>query len=323
MNAVIPTAGGGPEVLDLRQVNVSTPQAGEVLIRVAFAGINRHDVGQRKRGHPPAGATPILGLEVAGEVVAIGPGVAQDLLGRRVCALVNGGGYADYCLAEAALCLDVPAGMPLEHAAAVPEGLFTFWFNVVTLGGLTAGKWLLVHGGSSGVGSLGIQVAKWLGARVITTSGTEEKCRACLALGADHALNYRTADFEAEAMKFTDGRGVDVILDMVGGLYAQKNVDTLAMDGHLVHLTHANGPEFKVALSSIIRKRAVVTGSLMRGLESDKKHALARELRESVWPDVAGRIKPLVHSVYPLAEVRAAHALMDSGEQSGKVLLRP
>jgi NADPH:quinone reductase len=322
MRAVVPVAGGGPDVLELQQHEVPAARAGELLIAVAFAGINRHDVGQRRRGHPPPGATPVLGLEVAGTVVAVGEGVPAELLGRRVCALVNGGGYADYCIAEAAHTLEVPADMPLDTAAGVPEALFTFWFNVVRLCRLQAGDWLLIHGGSSGVGSVGIQLARLVGASVITTSGSDAKAALCASLGADHALNYKAVDFEAEAKRLTGGRGVDVILDMVGGLYAQKNVDTLAMDGRLVHLTDANTPEFKVALNSIIRKRAVVTGSLMRGLEAPIKRSLADELRASVWPAFAPRFKPLVHSVHPLAEARQAHELMDSGEQAGKLLLR-
>jgi len=291
-----------------------------VLIQVAYAGVNRHDCTQRKRGTPPPGATDVFGLEVSGTIVAASADVPGTRIGQRVCALINGGGYADYCVAEAALALEYPASLSEAEAAALPEALFTFWFNVFELGGLKADQWLLVHGGTSGVASLGIQVAKALGARVAVTAGTEAKCTACRKLGADLVINYRESDF-VEAMKQLGG--ANVILDQVGGLYAQRNIDALAMDGKLMHLTSAQTPTFSATLESISRKRAVVTSSMMRPLELPRKIAVARQLLDQVWPLLGKGIRPLIDSIHTLEEAALAHARMDSGVHAGKILLRP
>lgn len=320
IRAVAPTGPGGPEVLQLQERPLPPLASGQVLIQVAYAGVNRHDCTQRKRGTPPPGATDVFGLEVSGTIVAASADVPGTRIGQRVCALINGGGYADYCVAEAALALEYPAGLSEAEAAALPEALFTFWFNVFELGGLKADQWLLVHGGTSGVASLGIQVAKALGARVAVTAGTEAKCTACRKLGADLVINYRESDF-VETMKQVGG--ANVILDQVGGLYAQRNIDALAMDGKLVHLTSAQTPTFSATLESISRKRAVVTSSMMRPLELPRKIAVARQLLDQVWPLLGKGIRPLIDSIHTLEEAALAHARMDSGVHAGKILLRP
>ena len=320
IRAVAPTGPGGPEVLQLQERPLPPLASGQVLIKVAYAGVNRHDCTQRKRGTPPPGATDVFGLEVSGTIVAASADVSGTRIGQRVCALINGGGYADYCVAEAALALEYPASLSEAEAAALPEALFTFWFNVFELGGLKADQWLLVHGGTSGVASLGIQVAKTLGARVAVTGGTEAKCTACRKLGADLVINYRESDF-VEAMKQVGG--ANVILDQVGGLYAQRNIDALAMDGKLVHLTSAQTPTFSATLESISRKRAVVTSSMMRPLELPRKIAVARQLLDQVWPLLGKGIRPLIDSIHTLEEAALAHARMDSGVHAGKILLRP
>ena len=320
IRAVAPTGPGGPEVLQLQERPLPPLASGQVLIKVAYAGVNRHDCTQRKRGTPPPGATDVFGLEVSGTIVAASADVPGTRIGQRVCALINGGGYADYCVAEAALALEYPASLSEAEAAALPEALFTFWFNVFELGGLKADQWLLVHGGTSGVASLGIQVAKALGARVAVTAGTEAKCTACRKLGADLVINYRESDF-VEAMKQVGG--ANVILDQVGGLYAQRNIDALAMDGKLVHLTSAQTPTFSATLESISRKRAVVTSSMMRPLELPRKIAVARQLLDQVWPLLGKGIRPLIDSIHTLEEAALAHARMDSGVHAGKILLRP
>ena len=320
IRAVAPTGPGGPEVLQLQERPLPPLASGQVLIKVGYAGVNRHDCTQRKRGTPPPGATDVFGLEVSGTIVAASADVSGTRIGQRVCALINGGGYADYCVAEAALALEYPASLSEAEAAALPEALFTFWFNVFELGGLKADQWLLVHGGTSGVASLGIQVAKTLGARVAVTAGTEAKCTACRKLGADLVINYRESDF-VEAMKQVGG--ANVILDQVGGLYAQRNIDALAMDGKLVHLTSAQTPTFSATLESISRKRAVVTSSMMRPLELPRKIAVARQLLDQVWPLLGKGIRPLIDSIHTLEEAALAHARMDSGVHAGKILLRP
>lgn len=320
IRAVAPTGPGGPEVLQLQERPLPPLASGQVLIKVGYAGVNRHDCTQRKRGTPPPGATDVFGLEVSGTIVAASADVSGTRIGQRVCALINGGGYADYCVAEAALALEYPASLSEAEAAALPEALFTFWFNVFELGGLKADQWLLVHGGTSGVASLGIQVAKTLGARVAVTAGTEAKCTACRKLGADLVINYRDSDF-VEAMKQVGG--ANVILDQVGGLYAQRNIDALAMDGKLVHLTSAQTPTFSATLESISRKRAVVTSSMMRPLELPRKIAVARQLLDQVWPLLGKGIRPLIDSIHTLEEAALAHARMDSGVHAGKILLRP
>jgi putative PIG3 family NAD(P)H quinone oxidoreductase len=320
MTAITIAQAGGPEVLQSGTRPVPRPAAGEVLIKVAYAGINRHDCSQRKRGHGPSGATDIPGLEVAGEIVDVGPGVACKP-GERVCALVNGGGYAQYCIALEALVLPIPAGYDLKQAACLPEAMFTAWFNVFTLGNLGRGEWLLVHGGSSGVGTTAIQLARLEGAHVIATAGSPAKCEACVNLGAQHAIDYKKADFVAEVKRITDGRGVDVILDMVGGAYAKRNVEALAMDGRLVHISTGGPVEFCVSLNDVAAKRARITASRMRPLELDKKRAVVRELMERVWPHLGSGIDPVIDSVFPLEQAASSHARMESSAHIGKILL--
>jgi putative PIG3 family NAD(P)H quinone oxidoreductase len=321
MTAISITRAGGPDVLQPGSRPVPRPGAGEVLIRVSYAGINRHDVSQRKRGFGPKNATDIPGLEVAGEIAAVGSGVTRWKPGDRACALVNGGGYAQYCIALEPLLLPIPAGYDLKQAACLPEAMFTAWFNVFTLGRLSRGEWLLVHGGSSGVGTTAIQLGRLEGANVITTAGSAAKCDACLKLGAQHAINYKEADFVAEVKRVTGNEGVDVILDMVGAAYAKRNVEALAMDGRLVHIATGGATEFCVSLSDVAAKRAVITASRMRPLELDRKRAVVRELTERVWPHLGTKINPVLDSVFPLAQAAASHARMESSQHIGKILL--
>lgn len=321
MTAIKIVQAGGPEVLVPDTRPVPRPAAGEVLIEVAYAGINRHDCSQRKRGYGPNNATDIPGLEVAGEIVAVGPGVVRCKPGDRVCALVNGGGYAQYCIALEPLVLPIPAGYDFKQAACLPEAMFTAWFNVFTLGRLARGEWLLVHGGSSGVGTAAIQLGRIEGAHVIATAGSAAKCDACRRLGAEHAINYKEADFVAEVKRATGGRGVDVILDMVGGAYAKRNVESLAMDGRLVHIATGGAAEFCVSLSDVAAKRAVITASRMRPLELERKRAVARDLMERVWPRLGTDIDPVIDSVFPLEQAAASHARMESSAHIGKILL--
>ena len=321
MSAIAPTGPGGPEVLQLVERPVPMPGPGQVLIKTAYAGVNRHDCGQRRRGAPPAGATDILGLEVAGDVVRVGPGVSDGLLGSQVCALVNGGGYAEFCLADVDLVFAQPAGFDAKLSAALPEALFTAWFNLVDLAGMKEGDWFLVHGGTSGVGSTAIQIARMLGARSVATAGTAEKCATCLQLGAERAINYRTEDFVAATREATGGHGADIILDMVGGGYAERNLGALAKDGRLIHLSSGNQPDFSAPLRLIMEKRAIVTGSLMRPLEPARKQKVAQALRERIWPRLGTAINPLMDSVFPLARAADAHARMEAGLHAGKILL--
>jgi len=321
MQAVSLTGPGGPEVLHLEQRPIPEPGAGEVLIEVAYAGINRHDCEQRSRGYPPLQATDILGLEVAGRVTAVGVGVTRWRVGDRACALVNGGGYAQYCIAAEPLVLPIPAGLDLAQAASLPETLFTAWLNVFMLGRLAAGEWLLVHGGSSGVGTMAIQLGRLVGAQVLTTAGSAEKCAACVSLGAAEAINYRELDFVEEVRRATAGHGADVILDMVGAEYARRNVDALATGGRLVHVKRGVDVDFCAPFDAIMTKRAIVTGSRLRISPLDLKTEIARQLLERVWPHLGGAVRPVVDSVFPLAQVRAAHAHMESSRHIGKILL--
>jgi putative PIG3 family NAD(P)H quinone oxidoreductase len=321
MTAIEITRAGGPEVLQPTTRPVPQPRAGEVLIKVAYAGINRHDCGQRARGSGPRDATDIPGLEVSGEIVATGPGVSRWKAGDRACALVNGGGYAEYCIATETTTLPIPSGFDMKLAASLPEALFTAWFNVFMLGKLTSGEWLLVHGGSSGVGTIAIQLARLEGAKVVTTVGSEAKAAVCKALGADHVINYREQDFVAEVKEVTQGHGADVILDMVGGAYARRNVEALALDGRLVHLYSAGGAEFSVPISAIMQKRAVITGSQMRASARSIKEEIVRQVTARVWPHLGTKVKPVVDSVMPLARASDAHARMESSVHIGKILL--
>jgi len=321
MIAINISAPGGPEVLKAGERPVPRPAAGQVLIKVAYAGIHRHDCGQRRRGHGPAGATDIPGLEVAGEVVEVGAGVTRCKPGERVCALVNGGGYAQYCIAEESITLPVPAGFDLRQAAALPETFFTVWFNVFMIGGLAAGEWLLVHGGSSGIGTTAIQLGKMHGAKILATAGSSAKCDACVKLGALKAINYREQDFVAAVREATVGHGADVILDMAGTAYATRNLDALALDGRIVHVSGGDGAVYSAPLSAIMAKRARVTGSQLRASSLQKKAAIARELLERVWPQLGRTIAPVIDSVLPLDEAARAHARMESSVHIGKILL--
>jgi putative PIG3 family NAD(P)H quinone oxidoreductase len=321
MTAILITRAGGPEVLQPATRPVPQPEAGQVLVKVAYAGVNRHDCGQRNRGHGPAGATDIPGLEVAGEVVATGSGVTRWKPGDRVCALVNGGGYAQYCIVAEPLTLPIPAGFDLKQAAALPEALLTAWLNVFMLGRLKSGEWLLVHGGSSGVGTMAIQLARLEGANVMATAGNAAKCAVCEKLGASRALNYREQDFVAGVKEVTKGHGADVILDMAGGAYATKNLEALAMDGRVMHLSGGESAEFRAPLSAIMSKRAVVSGSQLRASALPVKIEIVRQVRERVWPHLGTKVTPIIDSIVPLAQAAAAHTRMESSAHIGKILL--
>jgi NADPH2:quinone reductase len=318
-------AGGGPEVLVPATGPVPQPKPDEVLIRVVVAGVNRPDVAQRKGEYPPPpGASPVIGLEVAGEVVAAGAEVTRWKPGDRVCALTNGGAYAEYCTAPAAQCLPWPKGYDALRAAALPETYFTVWANLFGHGRLAAGETVLVHGGTSGIGVTAIQLAKAFGAKVFATAGSAEKVAACLRLGADAAIDYRAQDFVEEVKRLAGGRGVDVVLDMVGAAYFQRNLRCLAMDGRLVLIAFLGGYEVENAdLRPIMLKRLAVTGSTMRPRTTAQKGAIAAELEARVWPILAeGRAGPVIHATFPLREAAKAHALMESSAHIGKIMLQ-
>jgi NADPH2:quinone reductase len=315
---------GGPEVLVPATAPLPEPRLDEVLIRVLAAGVNRPDVAQRKGIYPPPpGASPVLGLEVAGEVVALGPHASGWSIGDRVCALANGGGYAEYCLAPGPQCLPWPTGFDAIHAAAVPETYFTVWANLFQLGRLGAEETALVHGGSSGIGVTAIQLAHEFGARVYATAGSQAKCDACLRLGAAAAINYHETDFAAAIAEFTGGRGVDVVLDMVGAPYLERNLKSLALDGRLVVIAVQGGAVAeKLNLAQLMMRRQAITGSTMRPRTTAQKGAIAAELRARVWPLLSeGRCGPVIHAVFPLAEAAQAHALMEDGRHIGKIML--
>lgn len=327
MRAITIREFGTPEVLIEAERPDPQPGAGELLIRVAASGVNRPDVLQRKGAYaPPPGASDLPGLEVAGVVAG---GSASELaaaglsLGDRVCALVAGGGYAELCVAPIAQCLPVPAGWSEIEAAALPETFFTVWSNVFDRGGLRSGETLLVQGGSSGIGVTAIQLAKAMGARVIVTAGSDEKCAACVTLGADHAINYRAVDFAAEVKRLTDGRGADVILDMVAGDYVARELGCLADDGRLVIIAVQGGVKSEINAGEVLRRRLTISGSTLRPRPVAFKAAIARALREKVWPMLeAGRIKPVIERVFDAREAAAAHALMESSQHVGKIVLR-
>ncbi|MBL8511568.1 MAG: NAD(P)H-quinone oxidoreductase [Betaproteobacteria bacterium] len=317
------TGPGAAEVMRLSEGPLPQPGPQDVLIKVAYAGVNRPDVAQRA-GHyaPPPGASPIMGLEVSGEVVAVGGDVTQWQVGDLVCALTPGGGYAAYCKAPAAHCLPIPAGLSLLEAAALPENFFTVWVNVFDTCRLQAGERLLVHGGSSGIGLTAIQLAKAFGAEVFTTVGNDEKVAFCQRVGAHHVFNYRTQDWVADIATLTQKQGVNVILDMVGGSYIEKNLRLLALEGRYCFIAFLQGGQAEVDFRPLMMKRQTITGSTLRARPDNQKAAIAQALRERVWPLLAaGTIKPVIHRVYPLAEVAAAHRLMESSAHIGKIML--
>jgi len=316
---------GGPDVLRPARRSVRPPGDGELLIRVAAAGVNRPDVLQRLGKYPPPpGVTDVPGLEVAGEVVAVGSGVGGWREGDALCALVAGGGYAEYCLAPAPQCLPFPRGFSPVQAAALPETFFTVWTNVFERGRLAAGETLLVHGGSSGIGTTAIQLARARGARVLATAGTPEKCAACERLGAERAVNYRAEDFADAAKQATGGRGVDVILDMVGGDYIARDLDCLAPDGRLVLIAFLGGSRADVDFRPVLVNRLTVTGSTLRARTIEEKGRIAAALREHVWPMLeSGRVAPVIDSTFPLAEAKEAHRRLGAGAHVGKIVLVP
>ena len=317
--------GGAPEVLVEREGPLPVPGADEVLIRVAYAGVNRPDVLQRSGNYPPPpGASPVLGLEVSGDIAAVGSAVTAWRVGDRVCALTNGGGYAGYVCVPAGQALPVPAGLSMLQAAALPETFFTVWANVFERGRLASGETLLIHGGSSGIGTTAIQMAKAWGAAVIVTVGSDDKARACTQdLGADHAINYRTHDFAVEIARLTGGRGVDVILDMVGGDYMARNLKCLALEGRLVQIAFLQASKTEVDWTPLMLKRLTFTGSTLRARPAADKARLAGELLARIWPHLAqGRMLPVINQVFDLARADDAHRRMESSEHIGKLMLQ-
>jgi NADPH2:quinone reductase len=323
MTAIAIREPGGPDVLVPQTRPTPTPGPGEVLIKVAAAGVNRPDVMQRQGLYPPPpGASEIPGLEIAGEVVALGNGVSRFKLGDKVTALVAGGGYAQYCPVHETNALPVPGSLSLTEAAAIPETFFTVWHNVFERGALKSGETLLVHGGSSGIGTTAIQLAKALGARVVTTAGSAEKCEACIRIGADKAVNYRSEDFVAATKAATDGKGANVILDMVGGDYIERNYEAAAMDGRVVQIAFQGSPRANVDFRRLMLKRLTHTGSTLRSRPVPEKAAIARAIEQKVWPLIAaGKVKPVVFRTFPLAQASAAHALMETSAHIGKIVL--
>jgi putative PIG3 family NAD(P)H quinone oxidoreductase len=323
MTAIDIVKPGGPEVLVPHEIARPEPAHGEILIRVEAAGVNRPDTIQRMGFYaPPPGSPDTPGLEVAGEVVAIGPGVTAWKAGDRVCALVGGGGYAQYCVAHESHALPFPKGFSAVEAAALPETFFTVWTNVFERGGLKGGETLLIHGGSSGIGTTAIQLGRIFGARVFATAGSAEKCAACIGLGAEAAINYREQDFVAEVKKLTGNRGVDVILDMVGGDYIARNIQAAAQDGRIVSIAFLNGSTAEINFMPVMLKRLTLTGSTLRPRTIEEKASIARALREKVWPLLdAGRVKPRIDATFPLIEASRAHELMEKSSHIGKIVL--
>ncbi len=324
MRVVAAASHGGPEVLVVGARATPEPGVGEVLVRVAAAGINRPDILQRKGLYPPPpGAAEIPGLEIAGTIVALGPGTRTCRSGDRVCALVSGGGYAEYCVASSDQCLPVPRGMSMTEAGSLPETFFTVWSNVFDRAAIRQGESLLVHGGASGIGVCAIQLAHASGIRVFVTAGSAEKCAACERLGAEHAINYRTEDFVTAVKALTENRGVDVILDMVGGDYVDRELQVLAEGGRLVFISYLRGREATVDIDQVMRRRLVLTGSTLRARSIEFKAAIARSLRERVWPLLeSGRVRPVVHAVFSLEQAAQAHAMMEGGMHIGKIVLQ-
>ncbi|MBO9376041.1 zinc-binding dehydrogenase [Sphingomonas histidinilytica] len=322
MTAIDPEGKGGPEILQPVRRPVPRPGPGQVLIRVAAAGVNRPDVAQRNGAYPPPpGAPSILGLEVSGEVVALGEGALPELLGQPVCALVAGGGYADYVAAEAGLCLPVPNTLSMVEAAAIPETLFTVWSNVYERAYAAEGDRLLVHGGTSGIGTMAILLGRIFQVETIVTAGSDEKCAAAIRLGAAHAINYRSQDYVSEIDRITGGKGVNIVLDMVGGAYVPRNIDCLADDGRHVSIAVLGGAKAEIPIWKIMQKRLTLTGSTLRPRSAAFKTAVAEEISSVVWPHVEeGRLKPVIDATFPLAQAADAHRRLDE-DHVGKVVL--
>lgn len=322
MTAIDPEGKGGPEILQPVRRAVPRPGPDQLLIRVVAAGVNRPDVAQRAGGYPPPpGAPSILGLELAGEVVALGEGAMPELLGQPICALVAGGGYAEYCVVDAGLCLPVPNTLSMVEAAAMPETLLTVWHNLFERAYVADGDRVLVHGGTSGIGTMAILLGQLFDLETIVTAGSDEKCAAALKLGADHAINYRTQDFVAEVRRITGGRGVDAVLDMVGGDYLPRNLDCLAEDGRHVSIAVLGGLTAELPIFKVMQKRLTLTGSTLRPRSIEFKTLLTSEIAQMVWPHVEeGRLKPVIDSTFPLAQAADAHRRMDE-DHIGKVVL--
>nr|WP_235829471.1 NAD(P)H-quinone oxidoreductase [Croceicoccus estronivorus] len=314
---------GGPEVLRPENIPVPVPGPDEILIKVAFAGVNRPDVVQREGKYPPPpGASPIPGLEVSGTVADVGKGVPREMLGQEICALVSGGGYAEYCLAKAGHCLPVPEGLPLDQAAALPETLFTVWHNVFERGYASEGETMLVHGGTSGIGTMAAMLGALFGIKVIVTCGSDEKCAAALRIGAAHAINYRTHDFVEEVLALTDGAGVELVLDMVAGDYVTRNLKCLAEDGRHVTIAVQGGVKAQINMAQVMTRRHTLTGSTLRPRSDAFKTLLADEIQRNVWDLVAdGDLRPIMDRRFPLSEAKAAHARMEAGDHIGKIVL--
>ncbi len=323
MNAIITREHGDPDVMQLSTTTTPIPGVNEVLVQVAAAGINRPDVMQRQGMYPPPpGAPDILGLEIAGTIVALGEEVTEPRIGDQVCALVAGGGYAEYCIAPSSLCMRIPKDMDIVSAAALPETFFTVWTNVFERGELKSGESLLVHGGTSGIGTTAIQLAKQFGASVFVTAGSVEKCQACIDLGADAAINYKTEDFEERIGSLTDAQGVNLILDMVGGDYLPRNLKCLAIEGRLVQIALQHGPKVEMNLLPVMLKRLTITGSTLRPRSIEEKAQIASSLRKQVWPlmDKAA-VRPLIHATFPIADAAEAHRMMERSQHIGKIVL--
>ncbi|NVM63759.1 NADPH2:quinone reductase [Mucilaginibacter sp. SG538B] len=324
MKAIVITQPGGPEVLQLTDRPKPVIANDEVLIKVMAAGINRPDVFQRKGNYPPPAGAPadIPGLDVAGTVIEVGKAVTRWKPGDRVCALVAGGGYAEYCKTPEGQCLPVPASLSFPEAASLPETFFTVWSNVFDRGSLQPGESLLVHGGSSGIGVAAIQMAKALGSTVYTTAGSDDKCSFCEQLGANKAINYKTADFKEGIKALTNGAGVNVILDMIGGDYMPGNIDSLAVEGRLVMINAMNGREVQLDLGKVMAKRLIITGSMLRSRDTAFKAAIAQNLEQKIWPLLSsGKIRPIVYKTFDAGEAAEAHKLMESSTHTGKIVL--
>ncbi len=324
MTAVAISEPGGPDVLKPETVKVPEPKSDELLIKVAAAGVNRPDVVQRMGLYPvPPGASPLPGLEVSGTVVAIGSDLEAEWLGRKVCALTNGGGYAEFCVAPAGQCLPVPDSLTMEEAAALPETLFTVWGNLFNRGFAREGETVLVHGGTSGIGTTAIQLGKLFGLDVIVTCGTDQKCTAAKHIGADHAINYKSQDFVEEVKKITDGVGVEVVLDMVAGDYVTRNLQCLKEDGRHVTIAVQGGMTAELNMAHIMMRRLTLTGSTLRPQSKERKSVLTDEIYKNIWPDVeAGKLKPVMDESFVLADAAKAHMHMEAGDHIGKIVLK-